>query len=115
MDRLEHVEEGPGHIGKDGKTIQARLEEHVNGIEEDIKACANACDAYSKKKLIAKVLQSQRWDDVLELYVRRFEKRRADIEFAMAIHLGINIDSAHRKLDMLDSKYVVDTHHGVRC
>ena len=74
-------------------------------MEKDIRECANACDAYSKKKLIAKVLKGQRWDDVLEHFVRRFEKRRADIEFAMAVHLGINIDLAHRKLDTLDAKY----------
>ena len=76
-------------------------------MEQDIRACANACDAYAKKKLISKVLQGPRWDDALEHYIRRFEKRRADIEFAMAVHLGINIDIAHRKLDTLDAKSVI--------
>lgn len=73
---------------------------------DDVKECANACDAYSKKKLLSKVVQSSRWDDVMQHFVKRFNKRRADIEFALAIHLGVNIDIAHRKLDQLDYKYV---------
>ena len=78
----------------------------MNLMVDDIKECANACDAYAKKKLLSKVLQGLRWDEVMQSFVHRFNKRRADIEFALAIHLGINIDVAHRKLDMLDYKSV---------
>ncbi|KAI0735979.1 hypothetical protein C8Q76DRAFT_766166 [Earliella scabrosa] len=101
---LQNVHDGPQHVGLDGKTIQARLEGLVNLMVDDIKECANACDAYAKKKLLSKVLQGLRWDEVMQSFVHRFNKRRADIEFALAIHLGINIDVAHRKLDMLDYK-----------
>ncbi|KAI0762326.1 hypothetical protein C8Q74DRAFT_143012 [Fomes fomentarius] len=101
---LQHVEDGPTHLGKDGKTIQARLEGLVGMMVDDIKECANACDAYAKKKILSKVVQSSRWDDVMQHFVKRFNKRRADIEFALAIHLGVNIDIAHRKLDQLDYK-----------
>ncbi|KAI0757703.1 hypothetical protein C8Q80DRAFT_1091665 [Daedaleopsis nitida] len=101
---LQNVQDGPSHVGKDGKTIQARLEGLVNMMVDDIKECANACDAYAKKRLFSKVLQGLRWDDVMQQFVRRFNKRRADIEFALAIHLGMNIDIAHRKLDALDAK-----------
>ena len=75
-------------------------------MEQDIRECANVCDAYAKTKLLHKVLRGSRWEDELKIYVRRFSKRRADIEFALAVHLGINIDIAHRKLDMLDTKCV---------
>lgn len=82
------------------------MQGHVDLMEQDIRECANACDAYAKTKILHKVLRGARWDDVLKIFVRRFSKRRADIEFALAIHLGINIDIAHRKLDTLDSKSV---------
>ncbi|KAM5542294.1 hypothetical protein V8D89_004167 [Ganoderma adspersum] len=101
---LQNVRDGPTHVGKDGKTIQERLQGHVDLMEQDIRECANACDAYAKTKILHKVLRGARWDDALQIYVRRFSKRRADIEFALAIHLGINIDIAHRKLDTIDSK-----------
>ncbi|KAI1785559.1 hypothetical protein LXA43DRAFT_1115141, partial [Ganoderma leucocontextum] len=101
---LQHVHGGPTHVGKDGKTIQERLQGHVDLMEQDIRECANACDAYAKTKLLHKVFRGSRWDDALHIFLRRFSKRRADIEFALAIHLGINIDIAHRKLDTLDSK-----------
>ena len=102
--RLQNVRDGPSHVGKDGKTIQERLQGHVTLMQQDIKECANACDAYAKKKLLHKVLRGSRWDDALQIYIRRFNKRRADIEFALAVHLGVNIDIAHRKLDTLDAK-----------
>ncbi|TBU41129.1 hypothetical protein BD309DRAFT_868889 [Dichomitus squalens] len=101
---LQNVQDGPSHLGKDGKTIQERLQGHVNLMQQDIKECANACDAYAKKKLLHKVLRALRWDDVLQIFIRRFSKRRADIEFALAVHLGVNIDIAQRKLDTLDAK-----------
>ena len=100
------MRDGPTHIGKDGKTVQERLQGHVDLMAQDIRECANACDTYAKTKLLHKVLRGSRWDDVLQIFVRRFNKRRGDIEFALAVHLGINVDIAHRKLDTLDSKYV---------
>ncbi|PIL29997.1 hypothetical protein GSI_07908 [Ganoderma sinense ZZ0214-1] len=101
---LQNVQDGPNHIGKDGQTIQERLQGHVRSMEQDIRECANVCDTYAKTGILHKVLRGSRWDDVLQIYVRRFSKRRADIEFALAVHLGVNIDIAHRKLDALGSK-----------
>jgi hypothetical protein len=36
----------------DGSTIQGRLETLAHDAAKDIKACSNACDTYSKKKLV---------------------------------------------------------------
>ncbi|RPD59323.1 hypothetical protein L226DRAFT_548402 [Lentinus tigrinus ALCF2SS1-7] len=94
----------PSHVGTDGKTIQERLQSLVDSMAEDIRQCANACDAYAKRNIVSKVLLGPKWDDVLERFIKQFNKRRADIEFALAIHLGVNIDLAHRKLDNLDNK-----------
>ncbi|KAI0668784.1 hypothetical protein C8Q78DRAFT_1081152 [Trametes maxima] len=100
---LQNIED-PGHIGKDGKTVQERLKALVDQIEVDVLECANACDAYAKKALAAKVFGGLKWDEKLHQYVKRFTKRRSDIELALAVHLGINIDIANRKLDTLDIK-----------
>ncbi|KAL1937671.1 hypothetical protein VTO73DRAFT_12946 [Trametes versicolor] len=94
----------PKRAGKDGKTVQERLQGLVDNIETDILDCANVCDAYAKKGMTARVLGSIRWNEKLQHYVKRFTKHRADIEFTLAIHLGINIDIANRKLDSIDSK-----------
>lgn len=96
----------PEHVGKDGKTVQERLQGLVDIIESDILECANVCDAYAKTGVIARVLGNTRWNHILQQYVKRFTKHRADIEFTLAIHLGINIDITNRKLsDSIDSKY----------
>lgn len=97
----------PKRVGKDGKTVQERLQGLVDIIESDILDCANVCDAYAKKGMTARVLGSIRWNEKLQQYVKRFTKHRADIEFTLAIHLGINIDIANRKLDSIDSKYAL--------
>lgn len=101
--RLQFID-GPSNVGTDGKTIQERLQHLVDKMAEDIRQCANACDAYAKRNIVSKVLLGLKWDDVLERYIKQFNKCRADIEFALAIHLGANIDVAHRKLDDLDNK-----------
>ncbi len=73
-------------------------------MAEDIRQCANACDAYAKRNIVSKVLLGLKWDDVLERFIKQLNRRRADIEFALAIHLGVNVDIAHKKLDTLDNK-----------
>ncbi|RDX45005.1 hypothetical protein OH76DRAFT_1457767 [Lentinus brumalis] len=96
--------DGPSNVGTDGQTIQERLQNLVDMMAEDIRQCANACDAYAKRNIVSKVLLGLKWDDVLERFIKQLNRRRADIEFALAIHLGVNVDIAHKKLDTLDNK-----------
>jgi hypothetical protein len=49
--RLETVEE-PERVGPDGKTIEDRLKKLVEETADTIEKCANACDTYTKKRLI---------------------------------------------------------------
>ncbi|KAI0820569.1 hypothetical protein BC628DRAFT_1329894 [Trametes gibbosa] len=100
---LQNVK-NPGQSGGDGKTVQQRLQSLADLIESDILECANVCDAYAKKGTTARVFGSIRWNEKLQHYVKRFTKHRADIELTIAVHLGINIDVANKKLDMIDSK-----------
>ena len=85
-------------------TIKARMQDLVGRTAEDIKACANACDAYAKKKLVVKVIKSAVWDDNLKGYLQRFAQRRRDFAFALAIHVGAGVDDAAREVARLGEK-----------
>ena len=39
-------------IAPDGTSIKGRMQDLVKATADDIKECANACDTYSKKKLV---------------------------------------------------------------
>ncbi|KAI8975832.1 hypothetical protein BD414DRAFT_497057 [Trametes punicea] len=91
-------------IGPGGMTIKARMQGLVQQTADDITSCGNACDTYSKKKLIVKVIKSSVWDSTLKGYIDLFAKRRKDFTFALAIHTGAGVDDANRKLNALDSK-----------
>ncbi|KAL7277857.1 hypothetical protein ACG7TL_008803 [Trametes sanguinea] len=89
------------HIGRDGLTIGKRLEDVVEKAAQDIKECANACDAYARKRLLAKVLKAPSWDATLKDYIQRFVDRKAEFSFAISLHTGYGIDRANNMLDTL--------------
>ena len=70
----------------------------------DIKECANACDTYSKKRLLVKVFKGAVWDETLQEYIKRFSDRKTDFNFAVSLHTGMAIDRANEKLDKLISR-----------
>jgi hypothetical protein len=90
----------------------------VKGTADDIKACANgrqfvvlkcttephlpACDTYSKKKLVVKVLKGPIWEGKLVKFVGIFDKRRGEFEFALSIHTALGVDAANRALSAVD-------------
>ena len=65
---------------------------------EDIKKCSNACDTYSKKKLLAKVFQGPLWDTKLLGFVTTFTKRRTEFEFALSVHTSLGVDELNVRL-----------------
>lgn len=50
-DRLKNVKDAD-EVAPDGSTIKGRMQDLIRDTAEDIKKCANACDTYSKKKLV---------------------------------------------------------------
>ncbi|OSC97068.1 hypothetical protein PYCCODRAFT_1472108 [Trametes coccinea BRFM310] len=64
----------PGCIGATGKTIQEKLQRHPDLCQQ------------------------------LQQYIKRFEKRRADMQFTIAVHLGMSIDAANRQIGVLHEK-----------
>ena len=92
------------HTATDGVTIGTRLEPLINAIALDIKECANACDTYSKKRLIVRVFTGSAWDETLQGYIKVFTDRKAELNLAISLHTGVSIDSAVDKLDQLMTK-----------
>ncbi|KAF8208355.1 hypothetical protein K438DRAFT_1813864 [Mycena galopus ATCC 62051] len=86
----------------DGTTIKGRMQELVKKTAEDIKSCANACDTYSKKKLVVKVLKGPIWEGRLVKFVGIFTQRRGDFEFALSIHTALGVDAANRAIGSVD-------------
>ncbi|KAI0633741.1 hypothetical protein C8Q77DRAFT_1157905 [Trametes polyzona] len=91
-------------VGPGGITIKARMQELVKQTADDITACGNACDTYSKKGLVVKVIKGSVWEGTLKSYIDIFAKRRKEFTFALSIHTGVGVDDANRKLDSLDAK-----------
>ncbi|KAI0373412.1 hypothetical protein BV20DRAFT_937448 [Pilatotrama ljubarskyi] len=91
-------------MGPGGMTIEGRMQVLVKQTADDIRACGNACDTYSKKRLIVKVIKGSVWESTLKGYIDLFAKRRKDFTFALSIHTGMGVDDANRKLSTLDSK-----------
>ncbi|KAL7286008.1 hypothetical protein ACG7TL_001125 [Trametes sanguinea] len=101
--KLDDIDD-PGCIGATGKTIQEKLQPIIDQVEADILTCANVCDTYAKQSVVARVFSGPRWDAELQQYIKRFEKRRADMQFTIAVHLGMSIDAANRQISMLHEK-----------
>ncbi|KAJ6588495.1 hypothetical protein B0H19DRAFT_978427 [Mycena capillaripes] len=101
LTQLKNVKDAE-EIAPDGSTIKGRMQQIVNGTADDIKACANACDTYSKKKLVVKVLKGPIWEGKLVKFVGTFTKRRGEFEFALSIHTALGVDAANRAIGAVD-------------
>jgi flagellar motility protein MotE (MotC chaperone) len=88
-------------IAPDGKSIEDRLKILVERTADDIKTCSNVCDAYMKKRLLAKVLLGSVWDAKLLDFVKLFATRRQEFEFELTMHTSQSVDKANSKLDAI--------------
>ncbi|KAJ7058048.1 hypothetical protein C8F01DRAFT_1149302 [Mycena amicta] len=86
----------------DGSTIKGRMQELMKGTADDIKDCANACDTYTKKKLVVKILKGPVWEQKLIKFAGTFTKRRSEFEFALSIHTALGVDAANKTLSSVD-------------
>ncbi|KAJ7135469.1 hypothetical protein C8R43DRAFT_1021198 [Mycena crocata] len=101
LTQLKNVKDAD-ETAPDGSTIKGRMQEIVKATAEDIKACANACDTYTKKKLVVKILKSGVWDMKLTKFAGTFTKRRSEFEFALSIHTALGVDAANKTLGSVD-------------
>jgi hypothetical protein len=99
--RLQGVKDSE-EVAPDGTTIKGRMQELVKKTADDIKACANACDTYSKKKLVVKILKGPAWEGKLVAFAGTFTKRRGEFEFALSIHTALGVDAANKAIEVVD-------------
>ncbi|KAJ7481705.1 hypothetical protein FB451DRAFT_135256 [Mycena latifolia] len=101
LTQLKNVKDAD-ETAPDGTTIKGRMQEIVKATAEDIKACANACDTYTKKKLVVKILKGPVWEGKLVKFAGAFTKRRSEFEFALSIHTALGVDAANKTLGSVD-------------
>nr|GAT60452.1 predicted protein [Mycena chlorophos] len=101
LTQLRNVKDSE-EVAPDGSTIKGRMQELMSGTADDIKGCANACDTYTKKKLVVKILKSAVWEQQLAGFAGKFTKRRSEFEFALSIHTALGVDAANRTLSSVD-------------
>ncbi|KAJ7368797.1 hypothetical protein DFH08DRAFT_33383 [Mycena albidolilacea] len=101
LTQLKNVKDSE-EVAPDGSTIRGRMQEIVKGTADDIKACANTCDTYTKKKLVVKILKGPVWEGKLVAFVGKFTKRRGEFEFALSIHTALGVDAANRAITAVD-------------
>ncbi|TBU25683.1 hypothetical protein BD311DRAFT_780186 [Dichomitus squalens] len=85
------------HIGLDGRPLKDRLEELAEKTAKDIKDCANLCDTFVKKKLLVKVFKGPVWAEKLSGFVQVFSDRKADLQFALAMHTANSLTDVKRQ------------------
>ncbi|KAM5542277.1 hypothetical protein V8D89_004150 [Ganoderma adspersum] len=85
------------HVGLDGRPLKDRLEELAEKTAKDIKDCANLCDTFVKKKLLVKVFKGPVWAERLAGFVKVFEDRKADFEFALTMHTANSVSDVKRQ------------------
>ncbi|KAI0266959.1 hypothetical protein BC834DRAFT_842690 [Gloeopeniophorella convolvens] len=83
----------------DGRFIEDRLKYLVDITGKQIMECSKTCDAYAKKRLLAKVIQGPLWNQKFADYIRLFSERHGQFQAALTIHLTQSIDRMDVKLD----------------
>ena len=92
-------------IGPDGRTIEARMQSLAKEAASTIKECANACDTYSKKKLVVKVLKGLIWEGKLAEFVARFYSLKHDFSFALTAHTSKAVDGMKSTVEAVHKTY----------
>ena len=91
------------------KDSQDRLQELAQGTSEDIMACANACDAYSKKKLLVKFVKGPIWEQRLASFTGVFTGRRSQFVFEISLRSAEVGTASYLKIsDMQDSQKEIE-------
>ena len=73
--------------------ISRRMQGLIDQAKEDITNCANSCDAYSKKRLLVKVLLGQIWEAKFIALGTTFAEHRIRFHQILAMHASTGIDA----------------------
>ncbi|KAF7350869.1 Protein kinase domain-containing protein [Mycena sanguinolenta] len=82
----------------DGRPLKG-ISDLMCTIAEDIKDCGTACDLYSNKGGLAKMIKSKVYETRFADYMTRFENHKKNLIVELEIHTAIGVDATHEKLD----------------
>ncbi len=86
------------------------MQKLVEKTAEDIRSCANVCDTYGKKTLIAKVIHILSWENTLQDFLKVFVDRRKEFAFALSIHTATSMEETKQMVEELDRKLSTACH-----
>ncbi|KAI9059697.1 hypothetical protein FKP32DRAFT_1541614, partial [Trametes sanguinea] len=91
-------------IGRDGIPLNVRLRELAEGTAEDIKHCANLCDAFLKSRLLVRVLKGPLWAERFASTMERFARRKEEYSLALAMHTASTVTRMAVDIESIDIK-----------
>ncbi|KAF7350881.1 Protein kinase domain-containing protein [Mycena sanguinolenta] len=68
-------------------------------IAEDIKDCGTACDLYSNKNGLAKMIKSKVYETRFADFMTTFENHKKNLMVELETHTATGVDATHEKLD----------------
>ena len=85
--------------------IPAEVDELCEQAASDIRNCENACDLYSKRRLLAKVWQTSSWETKFTGFIKAFAKRKAEFDFALQVDTARAVQETQAQVHDMSSKY----------
>ncbi|KAF9053115.1 hypothetical protein BJ165DRAFT_1523845 [Panaeolus papilionaceus] len=98
----------PQESGPYGTSLQARFQDLLKRVEEDIRNCGSDCDVYAKKGVWARTLKSKQFESRLAGWGNKFIEHKANILTHIHTHTALQISSMHDKVDRIQ-----ETLHGL--
>lgn len=86
--------------------LSARLHELAESTAEDIKQCANLCDAFLKSKLLLRVLKGPLWAERFAASMERFARRKEEYSLALAMHTASTVTKMAVDVESINYKCV---------
>lgn len=95
--------------------LSDRLHELAESTAEDIKQCANLCDAFLKSKLLLRVLKGPLWAERFAASMERFARRKEEYSLALAMHTASTVSKMAVDVESINYKCVfhLNYHHQV--
>ena len=85
--------------------IEAELKDDINNATEDIEACANACNAYSKTRRLVKVFKSGPWEKKFTAFFDAFAKHRVRFNQVLTKHIAESVHAIREDIKDMSRRF----------
>ncbi len=85
-------------------TIEDRLSGVAERTEKDIRECAHACDTFTKKSMVSKIVKGSIYSKELFEYTDRFKDRRLEFQQALGMHMARVVDYIQAQVALTNEK-----------